>query len=379
MTARMKVVSVLTSEASGGAEFAATAMLDALAERGHETVLISNHPEITSGTQVRSRAIELGPKLSTRTWRELAAGWPRLRRELRRGLEAEAPYDALILHFKKEQLLAATLPARLRSATAWAEWGPVPLQFRTGAPRRVYAAAARRARVIMAISEGTRRSVAALGVPLDKITVVPNAMRAGEIRFDPAGRERVRAELAIDPDEFVVGCISRFHPKKRNDVVIEAVARLGAGAKLIMAGDGETERSLREQAQRLALPAHFLATPHDDVSAVLSAFDVSVFCPSPTEGAPRAVIIAMLASRPCVATGREGVTDLIEPGTGAIVAPDNDVDALAEVLRAYQEDRERRAREGEQARRRAVERFDAPVVAEQVERLLGWADRSRGT
>ena len=40
---------------------------------------------------------------------------------------------------------------------------------------------------------------------------------------------------------------------------------------------------------------------------VLSAFDVSVFCPSPTEGAPRAVILGMLASRPCLSTGAEGV------------------------------------------------------------------------
>ena len=42
-----------------------------------------------------------------------------------------------------------------------------------------------------------------------------------------------------------------------------------------------------------------------------SAFDVLVFCPSPTEGAPRAVILGMLARRPTLSSGPEGVDDVI--------------------------------------------------------------------
>ena len=53
---------------------------------------------------------------------------------------------------------------------------------------------------------------------------------------------------------------------------------------------------------------------------MLSAFDVSVFCPSPTEGAPRAVILGMLASRPCLSTGAEGVADMIMPEFGGITS-----------------------------------------------------------
>lgn len=367
----MKVVSVLTSESRGGAEFAAVAMLDALSARGHETVLLTDQPDMADGRNVRARFVDLGPKLSTRTWKALARRWPLVLWRLRRELAAEAPYDALLVHFKKEQLLAAMLPARLRARLAWAEWGPVPLPFRTGAPRRAYVAAARRARVILAISDGTRRSVADTGIPSEKVTVVPNALRADEIRFDGAGRRRVRRELGIAAEDFVVGCVSRFHPKKRNDVVVEAVAQLGDGVRLLLVGEGETEPQLRAQAAALGVRAEFLPTPGADVGAVLSAFDVSVFCPSPTEGAPRAVIIAMLAGRPCVSTGREGVVDLIEPGTGAIVEPDNDPSALTAILRAYQADPERRSLEGEEARRRAVERFDAPVVGGLLEGLLG--------
>ena len=78
----------------------------------------------------------------------------------------------------------------------------------------------------------------------------------------------------------------------------------------------------------------------------ISAFDVSVFCPSPAEGSPGAVILSMLAARPVVASGREGVADIITPGVGTIVTPDHDADVLASVLREYREDPERTAREG---------------------------------
>ena len=181
----------------------------------------------------------------------------------------------------------------------------------------------------MAVSAGTRDSVCDIGVPADKVVVVPNAVRPDEIRFRPEGRKSVRAELGIPGDAFVVGCISRLHPKKRNDVVVEAVGMLDGRTHLIMAGDGETEAALREQAQILGDRAHFIPTPGDDtIAAVLSAFDVSVFCPSPTEGAPRAVILGMLAERPCIATGAEGVADMIDVSIGGITIPENDSQAL---------------------------------------------------
>jgi glycosyltransferase involved in cell wall biosynthesis len=210
------------------------------------------------------------------------------------------------------------------------------------------------------------------------VTVLPNAMRTEEIRFSEEGRARVRAELGIPAEAFAVGCVSRFHPKKRNDVLIDAVAGLGDGAHLILAGSGETEGALREHAAPLGERAHFLTTPGGEIGDVLSAFDVSVFCPSPAEGQPRAVILGMLAERPCVSTGAEGVVGLIEDGFGAIVSPENDPEAVAAVLRRYEGDPERVRREGALAARRAVERFDRTVVAERAEELiLAEAGRAR--
>lgn len=365
----MKIVSVMTTDARGGAEFAAVEMLDALIARGHEAVMLTDQPAIGRDTALRVEPLSIGPKLSASSWPRLLAGWPLLIRRLSTALAAEAPYDVLLVHYKKEQLASRHLPADLRATLVWAEWGPVPFPLRKGLPQRAYLAAAERADLVMAVSEGTRLSVTAVGVPKSKVIVVPNVLRTEEIRFTEAGRARVRAALGIPASAFVVGCISRFHVKKRNDVVVDAVARLEGAPHLVLAGEGETEGALRERAQPLGERAHFVPTPGADVPDYLSAFDVLVFCPSPTEGAPRAVILGMLASRPCLATGAEGVTDMIGADMGAIAAPENDAGALAALLAGYQDDPARLAREGAIARARAERTYAAPVVAERIEAL----------
>jgi glycosyltransferase involved in cell wall biosynthesis len=361
----------MTTRSSGGAEFAAVEMLEALRQRGHETVMLTNMPGVGRDTGVGVVPIELGPKLSTRTWMGLALRWPLLARRLRTALAEQAPYDVLMVHYKKEQLLVRRLPSELARTTVWAEWGPVPFPLRKGYPRKAYLDAGKDVALVMAVSEGTRRSVTGVGIDPSKVIVVPNALRTDDIQYTEAGRERVRAELGIPPDAFVVGCISRFHFKKRNDVVVEAVTALeNPRAHLILAGDGETEAELRELATPLGERAHFIPTPGSEVPDVLSAFDVLVFCPSPTEGAPRAVILGMLASRPCLSTGAEGVADMITPEIGGIASPENDPNSLRVLLERYLDDPQRVAREGEAARAHAERIYAAPVVAATIEGLF---------
>jgi len=372
--ARLKIVSVMTTDSSGGAEFAAVEMLEALRRRGHETVMLTDAPGIARDTAIEVGSIELGPKLSVGSWVALAARWPLLLARLRSALRAQAPYDVLLVHYKKEQLMARMLPADLRRTVVWEEWGPVPFPLRKGLPRAAYLAAARGVPLVMAVSEGTRRSVIDVGVDPNKVVMVPNVLRTDEIRYTAEGRARVRAELGIPDDAFVVGCISRFHPKKRNDVVVSAVRELADDrVHLILAGEGETESQLRALAAALGERAHFIPTPGAEVPDVISAFDVSVFCPSPTEGAPRAVILGMLAERPCLSTGAEGVSDMITPEIGGIADPENDPASLRALLVRYLEDPQRAAREGAAARAHAERVYAAPVVAEMIERLLDGA------
>ena len=68
----------MTGAAPGGAEFAAVELLDALVARGHDAVMLSDLAEIGRDTRVAVRPLELGPKLSARSWPGLAIRWPEL-------------------------------------------------------------------------------------------------------------------------------------------------------------------------------------------------------------------------------------------------------------------------------------------------------------
>jgi glycosyltransferase involved in cell wall biosynthesis len=372
----MKIVSVMTGAGLGGAEFAAVELLDALIGRGNEAVMLSDRPDIGRDTRVEVAPLTLGPKLSSRNYLSQVLRFPAARRHLREALERQAPYDVLFLHYKKDQLLAATLPRRLRPRVAWAEWGPLPRQMRTGPGNWALRRAAAQVGTVMAISAGTRDSLVEAGVAADKVAIVPNALRVEELGFSPSGRERNRGELGIGPEALVVGCTSRFHPKKRLDVLIDAVLALDGEVHLVLAGTGETEAALRERAAPLGDRVHFLPTPGEHPNELFSAFDICAFCPGPTEGSPTSVILGMLAGRACVSTGAEGVAGLLGDGVGAIASPENDPRATAACIEAYVADPERARREGELAAERARSRFAAPTVAGQAERLLERASGS---
>lgn len=366
-----RIVSIQTTGERGGAEYANVDLLAALAARGHDVVLVTNVPDIADGTGVRVRPVDLGPKLARRSALRVVLEAPRTLWRLVRVLAAERPAGVTFLHFKKEQLLCALLPPRLTGTIVWAEWGPVPPRLRHGLPRWLYAAAARRARAILAVSEGTRRTVIECGVAPERVLVVPNLVDVDEVGFDAGARAELRAAWGVGDTTLVVGCISRFQRRKRNDVVVDAMAHLDGDVQLVMAGEGEEEAALRERAAPYGERVRFVPNVRGHVEAFLSACDVLVFAPSPTEGAPRVIVMAQLVGVPIVATDPEGAAELVPAGTGTIVQPSHDPLALAEALAGYRDDRERCRREGAAGRIATRERHDPERTLRSVEDALG--------
>lgn len=371
---RLHLISVQTTGEKGGAEYSNVDLMKGLAERGARVLLLTNFPEIADGSGVPVRQVDLGPKLSRRSVIKVAVGFlpwlVRLLRELRRERAESGPIDVLLVHYKKEQLMAALVPRRLARTVVWAEWGPVPFEFRRGLPRLLYVLAARRAARIAAISEGTRRSIEEVGVPGSKVDVIPNAIDVDRIRFDAEARARFRADWGAGNGTFVLGTISRLHPKKRNDVLIEALAGLDGDVLLVIAGEGQDGSRLQQLARADSERVRLLPTPRGYAGELLSAFDVVLFAPAPTEGAPRSIAMAQLAGRPVVATAPQGAADMLVDGTGTVISPPNDPQALARTLEQYREDPERRRVEGERARSYAERRYDRVRVEDAFHRLI---------
>lgn len=346
-------------------------MLEALRRRGHEVVLATNLTGIADGTAVPVQHVDLGPKLSSRTAGALLKDGHRVLWRLARVLWDNRPVATTLVHFKKEQLLIALLPPRLTGRIVWAEWGPVPPQLRSGVPRRLYALAGRRAASVIAVSEGTRRTVIEAGIEARKVVVVPNFIDTDEVHHESSRAAELRATWGADESTFVIGCISRFQRRKRNDVVIDALESVDGDVLLVLAGEGDEEPELRRRAAKYGERVRFVGNVRGDVATFLSACDVLVFAPSPTEGAPRVIAMAQLVGVPVVATDPEGAAEMIPPGGGTIVSPSHDPSALASALVAYRDDPERRRREAAVAYEAARQRY-AP------ERLLGSLEQALG-
>jgi glycosyltransferase involved in cell wall biosynthesis len=376
----LHVVSVQTSHERGGGEYANIDVLNGLQTRGVDVMLLTNQPSLVEGTEVPCVQIDLGPKLRRTTLRRVVLGFPRLVFRLRSALQREArrkPIDVLLLHFKKEQLISAILPRRLTGVVVWAEWGRLPEPV-SGTPARfIYLAAARRARLIVAVSESTRDSLVSAGVPAEKVVVVHNIVDGRKIAFDPSARERYRVEWDVTAADFVLGCVTRLNTKKRNDVIIDALAYLPENVLLVFAGEGDNEQALRARAAPYGNRVRFLPTPRGYVGELLSACDAAVFAPQRTEGAPRSIIFGQLSERPVIASAPEGAAGMVLPGTGTIVSPAHDPRALAGCIDAYRSDPERGAREGKAGRALALARYDPQaVVGEWMAQLRATSKRA---
>jgi glycosyltransferase involved in cell wall biosynthesis len=362
----------MTTSERGGAEYANVDLLEALKRRGHDVVLLTNLPELAAGTGVPAHRIDLGPKLALRSALQVALQAPLTARRLARALKAERPVVAVMAHFKKEQLLCSLLPRRLTGAIVWFEWGPVPARMRRGLPTVLYALAARRARRVLAVSEGTRRTVLDAGVPAAKVVAMPGLVSVHSVAFDAAGRGELRRSWGAGEQTLVVGCVSRLQRRKRNDVVIDAMANLAGDVLLVLAGEGDEEAALRERARPYGDRVRFIRSVRGQVDQFLSACDLLVFAPSPTEAdRPRIIVMAQLVGLPVIATHPEGAGAVRSSGAGTIASPHHDPRALAAVISAYRDDPERVRGESEIARRFALELYDPEPTLRAVEEALG--------
>jgi glycosyltransferase involved in cell wall biosynthesis len=200
--------------------------------------------------------------------------------------------------------------------------------------------------------------------------VVPSQAMAGFLasRGFPRGRIRVfpsridirRREPEPSHQPVRVATAARLEPYKGVDVLLEACAQLGPLKKNIhldIYGDG----SLRTQLERRAVEYGLDVTFHGQVGAVRDRMlETDIFVlPSLGENLPIAILEAMAAALPVVATRVGGVPELVEDGvTGCLVEP-GDAQDLARALAGLIADPERRAALGRAGVQRVAQRFDA--------------------
>jgi glycosyltransferase involved in cell wall biosynthesis len=208
------------------------------------------------------------------------------------------------------------------------------------------------------------------GATSDKLQVIHNSIRYGDYQVE-ADKEALHKELNIPSSGFILGSLGRLTPQKGYDVLINALAAIPwQDLHVVIAGTGEQKDALLSLAshQRVGDRVHLVGYRRD-VPYFLKAIDLYVH-PSRYEGMPIAVLEAMAAGCPIVASGVDGIRELIEDGVhGWLVPPEEPARLGRTILRAMQQPGERLQR-GEAARARARDHFNVDEMIVTWEKVL---------
>lgn len=186
--------------------------------------------------------------------------------------------------------------------------------------------------------------------------------------------DRARARGAIGAGAFLLLAMSRLVPVKGLDRAIDAIAGL-PGIELAVAGEGPERARLEARARERGVRARFLgAIAGTEKARWMNAADAliapSIVLPSGrTEGTPTAVIEAMHAGVPVIASDAGGLPDLVGDGVGGMIAKGAEIDRLRASIACVAADPALRARLAIGARMRARgATWDA--IAPRIEQML---------
>ena len=188
--------------------------------------------------------------------------------------------------------------------------------------------------VIIGVSSQIESKYKAQG-EVSKVTCIRNGIDlAGKpVQTD---RWRTRKELSVDSETCLIGTVGRLTPVKGIPYLLDAariLLRQGANVKVLVVGDGSIRQDLLAQARNLGVGERVVFLGHrEDTDVLLQALDIFVL-PSLSEGIPMALLEAMAASRPIVASRVGGIPEIIEDGVEGFLVESMDVNNLAERCR----------------------------------------------
>jgi len=231
---------------------------------------------------------------------------------------------------------------------------------------------------IVANSTGVRDFYVEQGIDPGLVEVIHNGIDTGPPA--PVEVPRVRAELGIPPDAFVVGSIGRLWHQKRMRHVAFALGILREamdGCYGLIVGEGPRRSAMEHFLASTELDDRVRLLGHRaDVPRLLQAMDVVVSA-SVFEGLPNVVLEAMRCARPVVATNIPGTRDVVVGGeTGLLVRPDSAVALARGVFHLYEHPDEAR-RMGLAGRERVTQHFTVKKMIDRYAALYQRLARTR--
>jgi glycosyltransferase involved in cell wall biosynthesis len=204
----------------------------------------------------------------------------------------------------------------------------------------------------------------------DGFEVVPLGFDLSAFLRDERPAGEIRRALGLSPTTPTVGIVARLVPIKAHEVFLDMAADVAAArpdVAFLVVGDGERRQALEAAARDRGLGSqvHFLGW-RADLDRIYADLDVVVLT-SRNEGSPVALIEAMAAARPVVATRVGGVGELV--GDSGLLTDMDDAPALAQAVRRLLDDPALAARLGQRGRSRVVPAFSRERLVADIDSL----------
>jgi glycosyltransferase involved in cell wall biosynthesis len=233
---------------------------------------------------------------------------------------------------------------------------------------------ARRTERIACNSTGIRDFYVSKGLPAEKFTIIPNGIGPFQAS-PPESRGELLAELKLPPSARLIIAIGRLWPQKRvKDLIWAAdlVKHSTDDAHLVVIGDGPHRWRLEKYRDQIGITdrVHLLGE-RGDVPRILS-HGVCLWLASEYEGQSNAIMEAMSAGLPVIATDIPGNRDLVVPGQTGYLVPVGDRAAICKWTLQTLDDESLRQRLGQAGRQRMLEEFSIEkMIARHAELYRG--------
>ncbi|NOT23882.1 MAG: glycosyltransferase [Nitrospiraceae bacterium] len=194
-------------------------------------------------------------------------------------------------------------------------------------------------------------------------------------------RARFQGKQQLDwfgcpPDALVVGSVGWLTDIKGHEYLIAAIAKLKQDfppLHLVIVGSGDRHDALLQQAESAGLRAAVHLLGHrDDIEACLAGMDLFVL-PSLNEGMGRALIEAMAAGLPVIASRVGGIPAVISHEQTGLLVPPGDIGALAVALRRLLAQPKWAAQLGAAASRSVDSRYGSVSMVHAIESIFSEA------